>query len=101
MSKNWNIFALQGQELDDMTFRDEMLEQQGIEIPLDLVNTPKINDFVIDKVYEKNIQDLQSVDNPATGQTYTPDEAKEEARIYANQSRKNISKLIQAKKKQK
>lgn len=89
--KNWNLFALQGHDLSDLQFREDMREEHGIEIPLEKMNDPSINDYVIAQQEKKNFNDLQKVDNPQTGNKYTPDEADAEARQWSNGSRKNES----------
>lgn len=97
MSKrNYNLFALQGHELDDLDFREQMKEEHGIDIPVDLVNTPKINDYVIQETYNRNVNDLQGVTNTATGQKYTEKEAIEEAKHNRNAAMKNVSSLMKA-----
>lgn len=93
--KDYNLFALQGQEVDDLTFRDEMKEA-GIDIPIDLVNTPEINKFVIDEIYKQNVTQLQTKENPLTGEFFTPKEATEEAAKLKSEALATIRRFTKA-----
>lgn len=93
--KNYNIWALQGQDVDDLTVRDQMKEA-GIDIPIDLVNTPEMNNFIINETYKQNLRDLQNLENPETGELYTPAEAKMEADREKSQALANVRRWMKA-----
>lgn len=91
MSKhNYNILALRGLDVSD----EEHAADLGIPVPAEVLNTPKYNDWVLDYMYNKNIEDLQAVNNPLTGMPYTQKEATEEATALRNQAAMNIKKLM-------
>ena len=89
--KNYNIFALQGQDVDDLTFRDNMKEA-GIDIPIDLMNKPELNQYVIDEMYKQNVNELPKATNPVTGELYTAEEAVEEAAKLKSKALDNVKK---------
>lgn len=48
--KNYNFMALQGIEIDDQEYVDEF------GVPPELAYTPELNYFLINKVFEENVQ---------------------------------------------
>jgi len=88
--KNYNVAALRGEEITDA----EHASTIGIEVPDDILNTPKYNDYVLDKVYQDNIGHLQTENNPLTGQRYTFEEATQKAEEYRRSAKENINALM-------
>ena len=97
MSKNYNVFALQGKELTDAEFISDLKEEQGIEVPMDLANTPRLNDFVINEVYRQNVNDIQKMKDPVSDEYYTPKQAQEIAAQYRTSAMNNVKKLMRIK----
>lgn len=91
--KSYNVQALRGHDYTDSAFQLDMAEA-GINIPDELLYTPRINNFVTEKIYEQNIQDYQNVENPFTGQKYTPAEAKSKANELRQGALDNIDTLM-------
>lgn len=75
MAKNYNMRALRGEDLNDQQAADIFKMKTGIEVPKDLLQTPKMNTYMIDKMYELNKTGLQDKVNPNTGLKYTVKEA--------------------------
>ena len=69
-----NFRALRGEDYNDEQFAADM-SKRGINIPTDILQTKKMNSFVIDKMYDLNKAGLQDKINPDTGLRYTAKEA--------------------------
>ena len=74
MKKSFNAQALRGHEYDDKEFQQDMREV-GIDIPDNLLYTPDIGPYVINKVHDQTISGLTELNNDETGRLYTQDEA--------------------------
>jgi len=94
--KSFNVQALRGHDYSDDQFKIDMMEHAGINIPDQLLYTPRLNDYVLNEQHKKSSQDLQEIVNPATSAKYTPDEAYEEASQLRSQAKKNIDLLMRA-----
>lgn len=94
--KSYNIQALRGHDYSDTEFQADMAEA-GVNIPDELLYKPTLNDFVLQAMYEQNIEGLQTQKNPATGSNYTAKEATEEARQLRKQAASHVEELMQLK----
>jgi len=84
--KSFNLRSLRGDDdYDDYQFQTDMKET-GINIPDEVLFTPELNQLVAGQMREKNIKELQKVDNPETSMPYTL----EEATRYADDAYKNV-----------
>ena len=97
--KNYNIDALKGVEVDDLTIRDELKEVNDIDIPVKFCHTPEFPRKVIAAFRHQNIQQLQQVVNPNTGVKYTAKEAMKEADLGAREANRSVDALMMAAKK--
>jgi hypothetical protein len=88
--KNYNLAALRGEEITDA----EHAQAIGINVPADILNTPKYNDYVLDRIYEDNVTAFQTEINPETSKLYTPEEAAAKADMFRSEARKNIANLM-------
>ena len=88
--KNYNAAALRGENVTDA----EHAEALGIVVPSDILNTPKYNDYILDRIYEDNIEHFQTEVNPLTSQRYTEDEAIAKASEFRDKARANIASLM-------
>jgi hypothetical protein len=88
--KNYNAAALRGEEITDA----EHAQALGLNVPADILNTPKYNDYVLDRVYEQNVEHFQTEINPDTSQKYTPEEAQAKASVFRDKAKANIAGLI-------
>jgi hypothetical protein len=80
-NKNYNRLALQGIDIDDMEFVEEF------KLNPQLAYTPKINDAVLDAVYERNIKGY-------TKQGISLDKAKSAAGRLRAEAKKEIQTLL-------
>jgi len=94
--KSFNIQALRGHDYSDTEFQADMAEV-GVNIPDDMLYKPKLNDFVLQRMYEQNLEGLQTQKNPNTGNKYTAQEAESEARELRKQASSHIDELMQMK----
>jgi len=92
--KSYNIQALRG----DSNYTDDHFQQDmadaGYDIPDAYKYTPKVAHHVMDTIFQRNLQDLQGVVNPATSARYTADEAKAEASKLRDQARQQYQNLL-------
>jgi hypothetical protein len=94
--KSYNMQALRGHEYSDQQFQQDMADA-GVNIPDSMLYKPELNDFVLQAMYEQNIDGLQTQVNPATGVNYTAKEATEEARSLRNEAASHVSELLKMK----
>lgn len=83
--KNYNVLALRGFQMDDM----EYIKQFNLDP--NLAYTPKLNDFMLDKVYEENIKGLQDYHGLAEK------DAKREAGRMRASAKRQIESLLRGK----
>ena len=92
--KSYNIQALRG----DSNYTDDHFQQDmadaGYDIPDAYKYTPRVSTHVMDQVYQRSLQDLQGVVNPATSQNYTADEARAEATRLRDQAHQQFKELL-------
>ena len=88
--KSYNIQALRGLDISDEQHADDM----GIDVPAEVMYTPRYNDYVLNEIYNRNITDLQNVVNPITGHNYTEKEAVKEATKLRAAAADNIKTLM-------
>jgi hypothetical protein len=94
--KSYNIQALRGHDYSDQQFQQDMADA-GLNIPDNMLYKPELNDFVLQAMYEQNIDGLQTQVNPRTGVNYTAKEATEEARQLRKQASSHVDTLMQLK----
>ena len=88
--KNYNAASLRGEDITDA----EHAQQMGITVPADILNTPKYNDYVLDRIYEQNVEHFQTEINPLTSKLYTAEEAISKANAFRDKAKANIAGLI-------
>jgi len=88
--KNYNAAALRGENVTDA----EHAQALGLTVPSDILNTPKYNDYVLDRMYEANLEHFKTELNPETSQRYTEEEAQVRANEFRNKARENIKNLM-------
>ena len=81
-NKNYNFMALQGIEIDDADYVDEY------GVPPELAYTPELNYFLLNRVYEENIQDFMEEYN------MSQPEAQKKAAAIRDQKRKEVRELM-------
>lgn len=92
--KSYNTIALRGNEnFTDHDFQAEMSEL-GIDIPDELLYTPKLNDHVLNAMNQQTVNEMIVSKNPLTNQPYTRAEAQAEADQYTALARQNINQLM-------
>lgn len=88
--KNYNAAALRGENVTDA----EHAQALGLTVPSDILNTPKYNDYVLDRMYEQNVEHFQTETNPETSKRYTPEEAQAKAAVFRDKAKVNIANLM-------
>ena len=84
-NKSYNPQALAGQlDYSDSEFQTDMRKNYDINIPDELLYSPKMNHFVLNKVSEINRKNMSEQINPDTGSVFT----ESEARKYAEENYK-------------
>jgi len=93
VKQSYNVQALRGSSMDDREFQKEM-SRVGVDIPDEILFTPEIGPYVINKVHERSVLGLPEVINPDTGMNYTQEEAIETANKHRKDALNNYNDLI-------
>lgn len=98
MQTSYNSMALRGHDFSDDEFQSEMAEV-GINIPSELLYTPRMNDFVLGEMNTQTVNDiLRSGDNnPDTNMPWTPKEAQAYADRHTMDSKRVLDNLCKMK----
>ena len=91
--RSYNMQALRGMDVDDSEIATDFREM-GFQVPDEVLYTPKFPEYLIDQMYEHNLTDLQTADNPITGLPYTEDEAKGRATELRAAARMTLKDLM-------
>jgi len=94
--KSYNIQALRGHDYTDTEFQQDMADA-GVNIPDELLYKPSINEYVVQAMYEQNIDGLQNEVNPETNKNYTASEATREAQALRKETLSHINELMSIK----
>jgi len=91
--ENYNMLWLQGFDTTD----EQHAKDIGIAVPPELFGTPKYNDYVIETIYQENLQNFQNTLNPATGENFTLKEAEAKSNNLKSHAQVAIKKLLDGK----
>ncbi len=86
--KSYNMQALRGLDYDDAEFQADM-KDGDVYIPDEYLYKPSLGPYVIDKMYEKNINGLVNEVDPSTGVNFT----QEAAQKIASEGRQNAREI--------
>ena len=88
--KNYNAAALRGENITDA----EHAQAMGLQVPTDILNTPKYNEYILERIYEENVESFQMEINPETSKKYTREEAQRKAAVFRDKAKINIANLM-------
>ena len=92
MPKSYNLSALRGLGVTDKEAQ-EIWRKEGINIPDELLYTPKINTFIMDAVEEQTIRELQEREHPSGTGLYTQEQAEREAAEIKDATERKLEEL--------